>query len=206
VSTVYTIGHSTHTLERFLELLGLHRIEAIADVRSQPYSGFNPQFNREDLRRFLWSKQITYAFLGQELGARSDDESCYDEDKVQYDRIAQTTLFQSGLGRIEAGANKYRLALLCAEKEPLDCHRTILVARHLEERGISVTHILSDGGAETHANTMHRLIRRLGLAEGDLFQSREAALTRSYEVQGSRIAYTRAKSRCANGHLMDDQP
>jgi len=63
VSTVYTIGHSTHTLERFLELLGLHRIEAIADVRSQPYSGFNPQFNREDLRRFLWSKQITYGLV-----------------------------------------------------------------------------------------------------------------------------------------------
>ena len=204
MTTVYTVGHSTHTMDRFLGLLIPHGITAIADVRSQPYSRFNPQFNREDLKRDLWAKGISYAFLGKELGARSDDEYCYEDNKVQYDLIARTKLFQAGLGRVETGSAKYRLALLCAEKEPLDCHRTILVARHLIERGGSVEHILANGKAEPHADTMRRLTRKLGLAEDHLFQSREAVLLKSYEEQGSRIAYTRAEQ--SSGHLMEDQP
>ena len=192
MNTVYTIGHSTHSLERFLELLALNAITAIADVRSQPYSRFNPQFNREPFKLALAENGVSYAFLGQELGARSDDECCYDGDKVQYDRIAKTELFQRGLDRVRTGAAGYRLALLCAEKEPLDCHRTILVARHLIERGLTVAHILAGGRSEPHNEAMRRLVHRLGLVEDHLFQSRETVLLQSYEEQGSRIAYTRS--------------
>lgn len=203
MNAVFTIGHSTHTLERFLKLLKLHRITAIGDVRSQPYSRFNPQFNREALKEALMAECISYAFLGQELGARPPDEHCYDGGKVQYNLIARTQSFQMGLARVETGASQYCLALLCAEKEPLDCHRTILVARHLVERGVAVAHILGDGSAEPHAETMQRLARRLGFAENDLFQSREALISKSYEEQGSRIAFKRSDPE---SHLLEDRP
>ena len=140
--TVFTIGHSNHRLERFLELLKLHSITAVGDVRSSPYSRYNPQFNREPLDRDLGDVGIAYVYLGKELGARSEDPACYESGRVQYNR-ARTELFQGGLDRVQAGMKNYRLALMCAEKEPLGCHRTILVSRHLSARGVHVTHILA---------------------------------------------------------------
>jgi len=133
---IFTIGHSTHPAERFIALLKQHDITALADVRSKPYSRMNPQFNREDLKKALSESGIAYVFLGKELGARTEDRSCYHEGKVQYGRLAQTELFRHGLDRVQEGAKKYRIALMCAEKDPLVCHHTILVARHLETLGL----------------------------------------------------------------------
>ncbi|MDG7000357.1 MAG: DUF488 domain-containing protein, partial [Nitrososphaerota archaeon] len=144
MSMLYTIGHSTLRVEDFIRLLRLHDITALADVRSQPYSRANPQFNREALQLSLQESGIKYVFLGPELGARSEDESCFDEGKVQYERLSKTALFQSGLERVKKGMQDYRIALMCAEKDPLDCHRTILISRCLEELGVNVQHIHSD--------------------------------------------------------------
>src|SRR5260370_15864698 len=129
--TVFTIGHSTHTLERFIELLKLHDITALGDVRSRPYSRMNPQFNREGLMKHLREAGITYVFLGDELGARSEDPSCYESGRVQYDRLALTESFRVGLDCVREGLKKYRLALMCAEKKTLDCPLTIFVAPDL---------------------------------------------------------------------------
>jgi uncharacterized protein (DUF488 family) len=109
-SEVFTIGHSTHSIEKFIALLTMHGIQAVADVRSSPFSKFNPQFNRENLQNSLKASGIRYVFLGKELGARSEDPACYVADKVQYDRLAKTPLFQSGLDRVIEGANNYRIA------------------------------------------------------------------------------------------------
>src|SRR5271157_6086016 len=109
--TVFTIGHSTHPLERFIALLKLHRITALGDVRSKPYSRTNPQFNREDLKKELREIGIAYVFLGKELGARSQDATCYDGGKIQYERLARTDLFKRGLDRIHEGVQRYRIAL-----------------------------------------------------------------------------------------------
>src|SRR5262249_62321000 len=117
---VYTIGHSTHDPERFIELLRAHGITAIGDVRSNPYSRMNPQYNRETLKTILAAADITYVFLGRELGARSQDPACYERGKVQYDRLARTELFRAGLDRVRDGMERFRLALMCAEKEPLE--------------------------------------------------------------------------------------
>jgi uncharacterized protein (DUF488 family) len=125
---VYTIGHSTHSIGRFVELLKSHSVTAVADVRSQPYSRMNPQFSREPLKEALRNANIKYVFLGKELGARSENKSCYRDGQVQYDLLAQTDLFKRGIERVKEGARTYRIALMCAEKEPLECHRTILVA------------------------------------------------------------------------------
>ena len=113
---VLTIGHSTHSMERFVMLLSQHRVTAVADVRSTPYSRFNPQFNRETLKEDLRKDGIHYVFLGQELGARSDDRSCYEKGRVQYSRLARTERFRHGVGRVVRGSETYQIALLCAEK------------------------------------------------------------------------------------------
>ena len=195
--TVFTIGHSTHALERFIALLEMHDITALADVRSKPRSRINPQFNREDLKKQLREAGINYVFLGRELGARSEDPSCYEHGRVQYDRIARTELFRHGLDRVQEGMKKYRLALMCAEKEPLECHRTVLVARHLAALGIPVQHILADGRLESQADLVDRLRRQLGLPESDLFRSHEDVLSDAYRIQESRIAYTTAEPELA---------
>ena len=164
---------------------------AIGDVRSKPYSRMNPQFNREGLQAALREKGIAYVFLGKELGARSEDASCYQNGKVQYDRLAETELFQHGTKRVREGAAKYRIALMCAEKEPLDCHRTILVARHIVATGFEVQHILGDGQLEGHEEALGRLVRQLHLPEGDMFSAQQEVFQEAYRLQGDRIAFAR---------------
>ncbi|HTS66206.1 MAG TPA: DUF488 domain-containing protein [Candidatus Acidoferrales bacterium] len=189
---VFTIGHSTHEIERFLELLRAHGITAVGDVRSNPYSRMNPQYNREPLKAVLTAAGIAYVFLGRELGARSDDPSCYQAGKVQYDRLARTPLFLEGLERVREGMARYRLALMCAEKEPLECHRGILVSRHLDAAGIGVQHILADGSLESHTAAIERLRDQLNLPESDLFRTPQEVLEDAYRLQGERIAYETA--------------
>jgi len=188
--TVFTIGHSTHPQERFIDLLKQHGITAVCDVRSRPYSQFNPQFNHEELEKALVPHGIAYRFLGKELGARSDDPACYEGGKVQYTRIAQTELFKHGLKRVLSGLKQgLRIAIMCAEKEPLECHRTILVARHLAALGLRVEHIHADGHLESHDAALSRLAQIFNLPEGDMFHTREEFLADAYSRQEERIAY-----------------
>jgi len=186
---IYTIGHSTQSIERLIELLKSHSITAICDVRSQPYSRMNPQFNREPLKDALRAAGIKYVFLGKELGARSEDRSCYRNGQVQYDLLAQADLFKHGIDRVKEGARSYRVALLCAEKEPLECHRTILVSRRLFEEGLLIKHILGDGQIEEHEHAIKRLISKLRIPEGDMFRSSDAVVSEAYARQGNEIAY-----------------
>ena len=186
---VLTIGHSTHSAEAFLALLRMHGVAALADVRSSPFSRFNPQFNRDALEEFLKVNGIRYAFLGRELGARSEDRSCYDHGRVQYARLARTPLFQSGLDRVLEGAARLRIALMCAEKEPLECHRTLLVAKALAGRGQPVVHIHADGRLETHEAAMERLLDVTGVPKEDLFRSKEELLSEALARQEQRVAY-----------------
>lgn len=186
---VYTIGHSTHSLERFVALLKVHGITALCDVRSTPYSRMNPQFNRENLKESLRKNMVAYVFLGKELGARSEDPSCYVHGKVQYDLLGRSALFHKGLERVRNGMKDFRLALMCAEKDPLACHRTILVARHLEALGIDVEHILEDGSLESNGKALIRLLHQLHLPEQDLFRTREEVIEEAYRIQSERIAY-----------------
>src|SRR5205809_4677843 len=105
---VLTIGHSKHTLERLIELLRGHGVTAVADVRSEPYSRFNPEFNREFLERMMMENEVAYVFLGRELGARSKDPTVYEQGRVQYRKLAQTNLFRAGLQRVINGAQSHR--------------------------------------------------------------------------------------------------
>lgn len=186
---LFTIGHSTHPADKVLELLREHGVTAVADVRSHPYSRMNPQFNREAFSLQLKETGIIYVFLGRELGARSEDPRCYIDGKVQYDLLARTALFQSGLERVVQGMSSHHVALMCAEKDPLSCHRTILVCRHLVARGLKVKHILENGRLETHEDALSRLLAELRLPACDLFRSRNEIIEEAYTRRGQQIAY-----------------
>lgn len=186
---VYTVGHSTLLLTDFVRILVDNEITALADVRSSPYSGFNPQFNKEKLGNELSARNIMYVFIGNKLGARSADPACYKDGQVQFDRLAETTAFKNGIERIEKGASRYRIALMCAERDPLECHRTILVARELEKNDMEIRHILSSGQIESHEDAMDRLIGMHGLDNGDLFRSREEIKNEAFDKQAKVIAY-----------------
>lgn len=187
--TLYTIGHSTHTAEKVIHLLQCHGVTAVADVRSLPYSRVSPHFNREEFALRLNSAGIAYVFLGEELGARPKDRSCYENGKVQYDRLARTPLFETGLERILRGMKSHTIALMCAEKDPITCHRAILVCRHLLKRGVRIAHILEDGSLESQEEAVSRLLRELELPEYDLFQSREEMIEAAYARRGQQIAF-----------------
>lgn len=187
--TIYTIGHSRHSIEHFIELLAQHRVTAVADVRSTPASQYSPHFNRASLKRSLREAGIEYVFLGRELGARSTDPDCYVDGQVQYRRLAQTPEFKDGIRRLRNGMETERIALLCAEQEPLDCHRTVLVSRELAELGVEVQHIHGEGRLERHDDAMLRLRTGLGLGQPDLFHSSEELLDEALARQEKRIAY-----------------
>jgi uncharacterized protein (DUF488 family) len=186
--TVFSIGHSTHEIGRLIELLRLHGIEMVADVRSKPFSRRQPQFNRERVAESLQEAGIAYEFLGRELGGRPEDSTCYLEGRVSYERLARTALFQSGLDKVMEAAGKKRVALMCAEKDPAGCHRAILVGRHLHARGAQIAHILSDGGLESQEELLARLRRILKL-KPDMFVAESDLDAEAYRLQGGRMGY-----------------
>lgn len=189
--TLFTIGYSGRTINDFIALLVQHKVTALCDVRSTPYSSRNPQCNREPLMKALKAHNIDYVFLGEELGARPKDRSCYVAGKAIYQKIAATPLFKSGLERIESGVQKgYVLALMCAEKDPMMCHRSILICRNLRGRQISIWHIIDHENTESQSQLEKHLVAQLKL-ELDLFKdtNANALIERAYEIQGDRIAY-----------------
>ena len=179
-----------------MKLLLRHGVDEVVDVRSAPYSQYAFHFNHEPLNGLLDDMGIGYAFLGGELGGRPADRSCYDADgRVQYDRVADTDQFDGGIQRIIRNADEHRIALMCTEKEPLECHRTLLVARTLAERGVAIEHILADGSLENHATTMGRLLDIFKLPHnGDMFRSKADVISEALTRQAQKVAYVSEKT------------
>lgn len=186
---IFTIGHSCHELARLIELLEGRGVQAVADVRSSPYSARLPQFNREALQAALRLHGINYVFLGKELGARRAERDSYAGSRADYGLIAQLPAFRQGLERVRAGSDKFRVALLCAEKDPLECHRTILVCRELKKLGFTIHHILETGAIETHEEAERRLMAEESVPSEDLFLTAADLLSQAYERRAERIAY-----------------
>ena len=148
---IYTIGHSNHTQENFLDLLTKAKIEVLVDVRSNPNSRWAPFANRDILKDTLKAVKLRYLYLGDMLGGQPSDSENYDEQsgKVDYQRIKQKEYFKSGIKRVLSGATKYRLCIMCAEENPKICHRNLLVASSLREEGAKILHIRGDGRIQT---------------------------------------------------------
>lgn len=157
MGAVYSIGHSNHTAEAFLELLGRHGIGAVADVRSQPYSRYATHFSREPLATILQKAGVRYVFLGRELGGRPEGDEFYDDEgHVLYGLRAESDEFLEGIHRLEDGAARLRIAVMCSEEDPLHCHRRLLVARVLEARKSEVRHIRRDASIELEGDLRAR--------------------------------------------------
>ena len=190
---MFTIGHSNHSLDTFLSLLGTHGVDLVTDVRSAPYSRWVPHFNKNALDAALKKAGVAYEYVGEELGGRPVDPSCYDENgQVIYGSVAKTDLFKDALDRVIRTAHERHVALMCAEKEPLECHRTLLVARALAEQGIAVEHIHADGGLESYDAALDRLLDNFKLPlNGDMFRTRDDVVAEAFALQAKKFAYVR---------------
>jgi hypothetical protein len=195
---LFSIGHSNHELPRLLGLLRRAGVTAVADVRSSPYSRRLPQFNRPELEDALTGCGISYLFLGYWLGGRPDEAELYDDEgRVDYERVQQTPAFREGLAELRAALDAHRVALLCAEEDPLDCHRALMIAPALAEEGVATVHLRGDGSAESAEALERRLLALTGLDERlapDLFggpgtEERRKVLAEAYRVQARRRAF-----------------
>lgn len=186
---IYTIGHSSHTLEYFFSLLTRHGIESVVDVRSAPYSKWQPQYNKASLEIELPKANIQYLFMGKELGGRGADKSCYRDGRVQFDLLAQSPLFREGLSRLIENLSHHKMVIMCAEQEPLDCHRTLLIGKALRESGIQIHHIHADGSIESQTDAMMRLLDKWKMPAVSLFESTEELIQQAYKRQEELIAY-----------------
>ena len=188
---LYTIGHSNHKIEDFVSLLKRYEVTCIADVRSAPYSRYCPQFNKDALSVALEAAGIAYMFLGRELGARPDDPCCYEGDCVNFQYLAKRKEFKRGIEHLLADITKHRIALMCAEKDPLQCHRTILVSRHLKKHNIHIKHILADGSTEEHTEAERRLVGTLKTEPAFFEPTKEEAETieQAYDQQAKKICH-----------------
>ncbi|MFL9501978.1 DUF488 family protein [Rhodopseudomonas palustris] len=187
---VLTVGHSTLTYERFLELLQGASITAVADVRSMPFSRHFPHFNRESLCDRLRKDEVAYVFLGAELGGRPKGRRFFYDGVADYEKMARTLDFARGLERVIEGSKKYRIAMMCSEHDPLDCHRCLLVGRALHERGVTVRHILGSGKVLDHRQIEQELMNLSGKSDVDLFDAPSKRLAAAYRERAMKVAFS----------------
>lgn len=159
---IYTIGHSVYDPKDFINLLRKFDINCIVDVRSTPYSKFNPTFNLENIKRMLIEAGIYYISMGKELGARRDDKSLYHKSGyLDFEKVRKDKLFHQGIDRVKDGISRdYKIALMCTEKDPFDCHRCILVAKEFYDQGYEVKNILPNGDILTQEQIEEKLIEK----------------------------------------------
>lgn len=189
---LFTIGHSNLDLARFIANLVAHNIAAVLDVRSSPFSRRFPHFNRTHLEASLRESQIAYRFLGDELGARRTESEAYEGAKAAYELIRKLPAFRRGLSEIVREASARRVALLCAEQDPITCHRMILLGPALP--GLTMQHIRRDGSLERHGDAERRLVEAIPVDAGGLFGGEESAVESAYKAQAERICFRRSST------------
>jgi uncharacterized protein (DUF488 family) len=186
---LFSIGHSNIPAERFLALLRDAGADAIADVRSTPFSRRFPWFSGKNLAATLAQHGMAYLAYGDALGGRPRDAALYRDGVADYEAMACSPDFQIGFDRLLADAARARVCLMCAEREPLDCHRCLLVARALAERGLAIGHILHDGTVEPHAATERRLLALTGASDDLFVTGQDERLASAYRRRAGAVAY-----------------
>lgn len=193
-SKIFTIGHSSRDLGDFVVALRNHEIQVVCDVRSRPGSFRFPQFNREPLEACLASAGIQYEFLGDSLGGRPSDPRAYHADGiVNYEERRQAADFSAGMDRALELSHKWKIGLMCAEEDPLQCHRFLMIGPALIDRGVTPLHIRRGGELESQREAEDRLLKLHDLAafdSGSLFTSeREVALHEALRLQAKEFAF-----------------
>ncbi len=188
---IFTVGYSNHEPDYFLSLLTRHGVTAVADVRSSPYSR-RSWYCSDQLKQFLSANRLDYVFVGQQLGARRDEPECYVENQARYELVAKLPAFAEGIDRLLRGAKDYRIALMCGERDPLDCHRGVLISPALVKRGCQIDHILGDGRIESHSDFELRMVELVGIDPlFDRVASHAELIERAYAERGRELAYIR---------------
>ncbi len=194
---IYTVGHSNHSIDYFLELLKTFSIKCLIDVRSVAASSYNPQYNKEPLSAFLRNNGITYLHFAEEFGARHSDVDLLDEEgKVDFDKIRKSWLFKNGVERVWLLHDKgFSIALMCSEGEPFDCHRFSMISIALAMEGFEVKHILRDKTLKSNEDLEKQLLKKYDkkLPKPDMFQpniTTEDQLKVAYRLRNKEIAFS----------------
>ncbi|MDR6129083.1 DUF488 domain-containing protein [Sphingomonas sp. SORGH_AS_0438] len=189
---LFTIGYSGLEPSSFVELLTSNLIDVVCDVRSTPYSHYKPDFSRVPLRGILNNGGIKYVFMGDQLGARPKDRSCYVNGQATYDRISSADFFKAGLSRLRNGVQSLNLAIVCSERDPIECHRAVLVCRNLPDLSSSIFHIHTNGLIESQKQFDERLVQLHNAAPPPLLRQPgdwERSVNLAYEKQSAAVAY-----------------
>lgn len=194
---IYTVGHSTHTLDYFLELLQSQAVNCLVDVRSIAASTFNPQFNKAPLSGFLKKNGIVYMHFAEEFGARHTDPDLLDvEGKVDFDKVRKSWSFKNGVERLWSGVEKgYVIALMCSEGEPFDCHRFSMISVALEKDGFQVKHIMKDKTIKSNAQLESQLLKKYDkkIPKRSIFEpevSLDMQIEFAYKLRNKEIAFS----------------
>lgn len=195
--TVYTIGHSNHTIEYFVELLQAHSINCLIDARSVPHSTYTPQFNKRTLHNYLKLYNIRYLHFGKEFGAFHAESDVLDENgNVDFEKVRKTKDFLNGVDRLRNGLDMgYTITLMCSEFEPFDCHRFSLLSYHLARNGFDVKHILKDKSIIDNSDLEKMLLKKYAkkLPQRSLFdptpKTREDKINFAYSLRNKDIAF-----------------
>lgn len=186
---IFTIGHSNLDISDFINLLLANKIELVVDVRSAPYSKLYPHFNRNPLEVSLTKNFIKYIFLGDSVGGRSNNLKDFSKGRVVYKKIAEREEYVSSINTIIQNSSKYRIVLMCSEKEPLECHRTLLISRSIETHRVKILHIHRDGQIESQSEAIQRLLKIWKLDSPNLFGEDAERIDEAFTKQESKYAY-----------------
>lgn len=180
---LYTIGHSNHALADFLALLARHGVAELVDVRAAPYSRRLPHFRKAPLARSLDAHGIAYRWMGARLGGLRHRDGA-----ASFEAVAASADFRAGLAELERLARAGTVAAMCAEGEPMACHRTILITRHLRHSGLDIRHILPDGSAEANADFESRMVQATKVADAPLLEPAAEPMEAAYAARSARMA------------------
>ena len=175
LTPIYTIGYGSRSIEELIELLHAHQIAYLIDVRSAPYSRYKPEFSKAPLANKMEQHGIRYVFMGDTLGGRPDDETCYVNGQVDYEKVKATESYQHGIERLRtAFSQQHAIVLMCSEGKPEECHRCKLIGATLTHENITVMHIDENGEQLTQAQVVERLTGgQLSMFGDETFHSRK---------------------------------
>ncbi|MBM4097288.1 MAG: DUF488 domain-containing protein [Planctomycetes bacterium] len=189
---IFTLGHSTLDIDSFVELCQSAEIDAIADVRSVPYSRMAPQHNRETIQSAFEGRRLVYVYMGNLLGGRPTRPSLFNNNgRADYVAMRQSSEFMEGIARIRKGLEQFNIGLMCGEEDPVTCHRALLIAPALAAIGLPPSHLRKGGRLESHRQFEDRLLEANGvmLSQGDLFLNRQTLVEQAIESMADRHAY-----------------
>lgn len=190
ISAIYTTGYAGHSAPSLVQLLQTTGITVLADVRSNPFSGRQPEMDKPALMQALRCAGMRYVFMGEQLGGRPRNPKLYRAGRIDPQALLAHEGYRAGVARLIAGAASHSICLLCAERDPISCHRGLYIAESLQEAGMQVLHLIPGKPAEDHQATRTRMAELAHMEHADLFASEKDRLSMAIDQMREKIAFT----------------